>query len=338
MQRKHLQHLVCPVDHSELTLTEVSEEEDGRVKTGLLRSAGGREYNIVNFVPRFVPEENYCDNFGFQWKKHAKTQLDRFSKTNTSEDRFFQESKWERDLSGELIVEVGSGAGRFTTHAVSTGATVVSLDFSQAVDANYEHNGHADNLLIVQADLYQMPFRDDYFDRLMCLGVLQHTPDVKKAFESLPRILKPRGRMVCDIYIRDEGFLGTIKQWLKTKYWMRSITKHMEPSRLYARCRGYVGVVWPLVKLVSRVPKVGSKLVRFMCVADNGRTLGLSDTERREWAVLDTFDWFSPRFDSPQKLTTVQKWMAAGPYDQVEVHAGYNGVEARGVKLSEENS
>lgn len=305
---------------------------DGRVKNGKLRSAAGREYLVVDYIPRFAPQENYCDNFGFQWKKHAKTQLDRFSKTDTSKDRFFNETKWSRDLSGELIAEVGSGAGRFTEHAVSTGAMVISFDYSRAVEANYEHNGHAQNLLIVQADLYQMPLREACCDKVFCLGVLQHTPDVEKSFRMLPTILKSGGRMVMDVYIRNEGFLGSIKQVLKTKYWVRRLTKNMEPSRLYRRCESYVSTLWPLVRLVSRIPKIGSQCVRFMCVADNGKSLGLSDRERREWAILDTFDWLSPQFDSPQKLSTIQRWMDSGDFEEVEVHVGYNGIEARGTK------
>ena len=49
--------------------------------------------------------------------------------------KIFESSKWNRDLKGETILEVGSGSGRFTEHAVSTGAMVISLDYSIAVEA-----------------------------------------------------------------------------------------------------------------------------------------------------------------------------------------------------------
>lgn len=327
---KHLKHLVCPEDHSDLELVPGAVEVGGKVQTGILRSANGSEYQIVDFIPRFVPEDNYCENFGFQWKKHAKTQLDRFSDTNVSEERFFNESKWDRDLSGQTMVEVGSGAGRFTPHAASTGATVVSLDFSQAVEANYEHNGHLENLLIIQADLYNLPLRQGYFDKLICFGVLQHTPDVKKSFDALPKLIRNGGQMAIDCYVRNEGFVGTIKQALKTKYWARCITRHMPAERLYGMCRVYVSTLWPVVCLVSKIPKIGPKLVRFMVIADNGRGMGLDDKQRREWAVLDTFDWLSPAYDSPQKRSTIQYWMESAGLENIDVHYGYNGVEARG--------
>ena len=34
---------------------------------------------------------------------------------------------------------------------------------------------------------------------------------------------------------------------------------------------------------------------------------GLSAAEIREWAILDTFDMFSPEFDNPQKIADVAK-------------------------------
>src|SRR5439155_25559775 len=146
-----------------------------RVETGTLRCTACRqEYPILRFIPRFVPLENYASSFGFEWIKHARTQYDSASGASVSETRFFNETKWPRQMPGEAILEVGSGSGRFTEQAASTGAMVVSLDYSYAVEANYASNGARDNVLIVQGNLYQMPFRKSFFDRLLCIGVLQH--------------------------------------------------------------------------------------------------------------------------------------------------------------------
>jgi hypothetical protein len=39
----------------------------------------GNSFPIVNGVPRITLAENYADNFGMQWNKFDKTQLDRES-------------------------------------------------------------------------------------------------------------------------------------------------------------------------------------------------------------------------------------------------------------------
>jgi 2-polyprenyl-3-methyl-5-hydroxy-6-metoxy-1,4-benzoquinol methylase len=70
----------------------------------------------------------------------------------------------------------GSGAGRSTEVLATTGATVISFDLSSAVDANYRNNGQNANVLIVQASILDIPVRPRSMDKVMCLGVIQHTP------------------------------------------------------------------------------------------------------------------------------------------------------------------
>src|SRR5207248_3605674 len=133
-----------------------------------------------------------------------------------SEKRFFEETGWPRVLAREVILEVGSGSGRFTEQAASTEAFIISFDYSHAVEANYASNGARENVLIVQADIYAMPFRTEYFDKVFCFGVLQHTPDVRQAFLALPPMLKPGGELVVDVY--KKTFFRTC---LATKYYAR---------------------------------------------------------------------------------------------------------------------
>ncbi len=50
-------------------------------------------------------------------------------------------------------------------------------------------------------------------------------------------------------------------------------------------------------------------LRRFLPVVDMTDTFpaGLTEAERREWVVLDTFDMFSPEHDHPQRVATVAR-------------------------------
>jgi hypothetical protein len=125
MRIEHLKYLRCPKSGAELTLTDAV-EENGRVREGRLVSPSGESYPIVKFVPRFVDADNYAANFGFEWQVHARTQFDADAKHKMSEERVFGVTGWSRDLKGEVILEAGSGSGRFTEHLLSTGAMVVS--------------------------------------------------------------------------------------------------------------------------------------------------------------------------------------------------------------------
>jgi SAM-dependent methyltransferase len=220
-----------------------------------------------------------------------------YSGIPASEQRFFGQTGWPRDLGGEVILEVGSGSGRFTEQAAGTGATVVSLDYSYAVDANFASNGARSNVLIVQADVFAMPFRPQSFDRVFCFGMLQHTPSPSRAFATLPAVLKAGGSLCADIY--KVSFWRTIAQ---TKYWVRPFTRHMNPDRLYARVQRWVNFMWPLANIIRRLPK-GYAINWRLLVADYS-FLGLQGQMLKEWSYLDTFDMLAPRYDRPATRET----------------------------------
>jgi 2-polyprenyl-3-methyl-5-hydroxy-6-metoxy-1,4-benzoquinol methylase len=152
-------------------------------------------FPIINNIPRFVPIDNYSSSFGFQWNIFNQTQVDFYNKSNISSKKFYESTKWNKEqLNGKLILEVGSGSGRFTQVILETGANLYSLDYSTAVEANAKNNSNYSNLNLCQASVYQLPFEKNYFDFICCLGVIQHTPDVELSFSKMLDHLKPGGK------------------------------------------------------------------------------------------------------------------------------------------------
>lgn len=336
MKEEHLEYLACPFCKRDLVILEVQKQNGDSLETGILQcSKCNEKYNIIRHIPRFVPLENYAKGFGLEWTMHARTQYDSYSGANISETRFFGETKWSRKLDGQVILEVGSGSGRFTEQAASTGAMVVSMDLSDAVDANYASNGSKDNVLIVQGDIYKMPFRENSFDKLFCFGVLQHTPDVERAFMTLPHYLKSGGRLAIDVYAKRSGILRLLQRLTITKYWARPITKNIPPEKLYSLCKRYIEFMWPVSKLLNKTPYISNiwkHLKGRFLIADYTGVFKLSDEMLKEWAILDTFDMLSPAYDSPQFIETVRNWFKNADLRDIDVHYGYNGIEGRGTK------
>ncbi len=321
--------MVCPSCKSEFRLEPEETGADGRIQSGRLVCTGCRTaYPITGHIPRFVPAQNYASGFGFQWTVHAGTQCDSLNGTTLSEQRFFAETRWPRHLDGELVLEVGSGAGRFTEQAASTDAMVVSVDYSDAVDANYRLNGRKPNVLIVQGDLYQLPLRPASFDRAFCFGVLQHTPDVEGAFMALTEYLRSGGALAIDVYRRREG----LNALTMTHRWIRPVTRRANPQRLYRLTRWYVEAMWPLSRLISRLPRIGKKLNWMLLIADYRGLMNMPEALLKEWAILDTFDMLNPAYESPQTIETVQGWFRRAGLAQVNICYGYNGIEGRGMK------
>jgi ubiquinone/menaquinone biosynthesis C-methylase UbiE len=262
-----------------------------------------------------VEEHNYTDNFGFQWNKFQKTQIDRETKTSSfSRDRFFAATNWDKeDLTGKDILEVGSGAGRFTQIVLDhTKGNLYSIDYSDAVSANHRNNAHhGDRLKLFQASIYDMPFLDKSFDKVFCFGVLQHTPDFKKSVQCLVQKAKIGGEVVVDFY--------PIKGWytkISAKYMLRPFTKKMSHEKLLKKIDRNANRLIRTYNFFDRL-KLGMIAHRFLPMADINRTMpaNLSKEALREWVVLDTFDMFSPAYDNPQRVSTVEKWMRESGVD-----------------------
>ncbi len=328
MREIHLKHLACPKCRWDLEITQIEEQNGNSIKTGRLSCLHCKSiYDIIRHVPRFVPLENYAASFGLEWNKHARTQYDSYTGTNISEKRFFGDTKWPRNMEGQKILEVGSGSGRFTEQAASTGAMVVSMDYSPAVDANYQSNGNKENVLIVQGDIYSMPFKEGSFDKLFCIGVLQHTPEVKKAFLALPKPLKPGGKLVIDVY--------RAPSWFITAHVARVLFKKVNKQLLYNICKKYVNFMWPIVTRINRLPK-GNMINRFFfLIADYRGIYDLSEEILKEWAILDTFDSLTPAYTQAQRLETVKNWFDQAGLIYSEISYGGTGILGRGEVPSE---
>jgi SAM-dependent methyltransferase len=325
VREQHVAHLRCPACVNALTISEVTSRSNDDITEGSLRcSSCHATYPITRHIPRFVPLENYASGFGLEWTKHAKTQYDSHSGVPLSEERFFNETGWQRHLDGEIILEAGSGSGRFTEHALRTGATVVSCDYSYAVDANYESNGYNDNLLLVQADVFHPPFPTAYFDKIYCFGMLQHTPSPVRAFRSLLPLLKPGAEIVVDVYER-----SFVQSTIKTKYWVRPLLRRIPHQVLYRLVQRYVDLMWPVASMLRKIPELGYRLNWQLLIGDYSK-VGLSGPLLKEWAYLDTFDMLAPRYDNPQTHATVRAWFARAGLIDVRVQRGYNGIEGHG--------
>jgi len=276
-------------------------------QTGVnLADKEGNLFLQVNGVYRFANSSGYTSGFGYQWKKFKRTQLDKFSGQSISSNRFFAVTQWNREnLDHQNILEIGCGAGRFTQIVLDhTNANLYSLDYSEAVDANFENNGPNERLKLFQASIYEMPFAPDSFDKIFCFGVLQHTPDVKKSIACMIRVLKPGGELVVDFYPY-KGFWTKIN----AKYILRPLLKRIKHERLLSIIDYHLDWMMALSKFFNKI-KVGFLLNRFIPICDISSTLpaNLSGNEQREWVKLDTFDMFSPEHDHPQRKTNIEKY------------------------------
>lgn len=322
-----LELLRCPSTGQQLSI-ESDESSMSVIDVGWLASEDGQHrYPIRNGIPRFVPQSNYSDNFGMQWNHFRQTQLDSHTGLSISSDRFWLATGWSpADLKDQWVLDVGCGAGRFAEVVLNAGAKLVALDYSSAVDACYANLKHHPNLHVVQGDIYALPFALGKFPFVYSLGVLQHTPDVAKAFSALPPMVQGGGSLCVDFYWK------RFRTMFHTKYLLRPFTKHMEQPKLFGLLERWVPRLLATSQMLGSMPLIGRVLKRLVPVADYTGIFPLSEQQLKEWALLDTFDMLAPTYDNPQSAATAQRWFEEAKLLDIEVgHWGH--LVGRGKKL-----
>lgn len=291
MKESLLKILACPACKSDLKL--VVEKRDREIIEGkLICSNCHSNYPIHNYVPRFVHNEKYVQNFSMEWTLHWNTQLDSFSRTKESEDTFKAKTGLDlQKLKGKLVLDVGCGSGRFMEVVGNYGAEIVGIDMSFSVDSAFRNLGSKGNIHIIQADILSLPLKESCFDYIFSIGVLHHTPNTREAFRQLPKLLKSGGEIAIWVY-SDEGFLQKIYNRISSFY--RLFTTRI-PNRLLYRL-SYISIPLYYPKKV----KVLGMLLNLI--------LPTSVHPNKIWRVLDTFDWYSPKYQWKHENKEVVRW------------------------------
>jgi SAM-dependent methyltransferase len=264
----------------------------------VLVPASEQKPHRIDGVLRYVDSDSYAGSFGKEWNWFDETQLDRPSQNQVeSREAFFKKTGFSPDeLEGKVVLDVGCGMGRFAEVASSHGARVLGVDLSVAVDAAQRNLGALADTAFMQADVFDLPLQPESFDVIYSLGVLHHTPDTHAAFTQLPRLLRPGGRIAIWVYSNDRP------RWYRAADLYRKATTRMDEERLLKLCRAAV----PLGAFYrTRIGRYFSRL------------LPVSQHPNPEWRVLDTFDWYAPRFQWKHSWPEVEGWFEAAGLEDI---------------------
>lgn len=295
MKETLLRLLCCPVCAGDLAL-KTSRAEGGETLEGELSCAGcTKTYPVANGVPRFVATDKYVGNFSFEWLFYRKTQLDSHNRSSQSREEFTEKTGFApSELKGRTVLDVGCGTGRFMEVAAAAGAEVVGADLSFAVETAAENLKGNRNAHVVQADVFQLPFRSGAFDFIYSLGVLHHTTSTREAFLRLPPLLSAGGSVSIWVYSAE------------TRY-ERARNFFTDLYRFFT-CRMPVRLLWLLCHLAIPLYYL-KKLGKFGAALEV--VLPSSDSPRPEERVLNTFDWYSPRYQYKHTFAEVEGWFSS---------------------------
>jgi SAM-dependent methyltransferase len=261
--------------------------------------------------------------------------LDKVLGNDIGRKRLWLGTEWNPSwLAGRTLLEIGCGAGRFTGYFLQAGAEVWSIDMSSAVEVCSRNHKHNKKLHISQADVFALPFIPGSFDFVFMYGVMQHTPSPEGSLKIAIDMACPGGRIAIDVYHKKKQY-GRFS----SKYRWRWLTTKLPPVVLRRFVSWYIPR-WLVVDdwLAAHAPNLCSTIAGIVPCWNYRGILPLTDEQRMEWAVLDTYDALGARYDRP--FTRLEFVNSLNRIDGIEysVKRGGNGLEASITKLKLANN
>ncbi len=311
MKPRLLKLLVCPGCKGELTL--VTEETVGpEIMRGSLTCASCRiAYPVVAGIPRFVARDAYAESFGDEWHRFRTVQIDSLNGTTESADGFtLKTGLGPGDVHGRLVLDAGVGAGRYAEVMARWGAEVVGVDLTRAVDAAAQNLRAVPTVHLVQADIFALPFLDETFDIAYSIGVLHHTPDTAAAFRHVAHTVKKGGQLAVYVY----QAAGLARYFADT---FRAVSTRLPRPVVY-----YFSTVAVPLYFLHRVPGIGrvSQTVLPTNVHPHWR-----------WRWLDTFDWYTPKYQWKHRYPEVIRWFREAGFS--DLYVADEPICVRGLKV-----
>ena len=280
-------------------------------------------FPIINGIPRFIVDEKDLHNeeqaiynqtnkyFGFEWEYFKDWGFIPDEKVNESDKRkyfgglvshrtkgFDAKCRLKEELKAEnIILDAGCGNGRYTYEAAVRGnSTVIGVDLGTgSVESAFQNTKELENVLIIQANLHNLPFKKESFNASFSNGVLMHTGDAEKAFNEIARTLKPKASFVVNVYQKLN------EHWEFNDKIFREVTTKLN--------------IEELLELSKIIAKLG------LFFENKGYTNELRELNkviRIQGTLHHMFDWYSAPVATHHTYSELEKWFKNNKFQIID--------------------
>lgn len=328
MDVRFLEVLCDPTTKQNLQIESI-ESIGNNVITGFLLSENNK-YPIIRGVPRFNLtdySEDYTKSFGYQWNKWPYVQYEEENigkpmagHTLRMFERITEISVSEIKVSNEIFCDIGCGSGRFIDLLANGQTSIIGIDSSVAVEAAALKFLHNPNVLICQADVLNLPIKENQIDCVYSIGVLHHTANPAQGVSEIGRVMKIGGTAAISVYGKggyyDDQIVRMYRRFF-SKTW--PLFGHHLPL-LYSR------VVVSIFRPLEKFQKLKSLLKPILMYFPH---IQLPDYS---WSILDTFDSVTPSYQKGISPFELYSYMDQSGISRVKP-VDWGGTSLKGVRL-----
>ena len=213
MQKKFLKYLICPICKGKDLSTEGIESKSSQdyIENGKINCKNcENSFPIKNSVPYMIDEvgSKFPEmSFNKQWMlKKCKLLEPNLSSGKMPQERYQKILKTFNLKSfpdGSKFFDAGCGNGINGLEVARNNQNclvfMTDVTYEGVIETKKKSLG-LENVFVVQSDLMNLVFEEEFFDFVWCEGVLHHTPNTYEALKSLNRSVKIEGMLYIWLY------------------------------------------------------------------------------------------------------------------------------------------
>ena len=183
------------------------------------------------------------DTFGHEWEAHPELLPEHENEFHQYFDLVDVHS-----LTEATVCDLGCGSGRWSYQLRNQCRKLVLVDFSDAIFVARRNLRDCPTAIFMMGDLTNLPFRSDFADLIICLGVLHHLP--MPALAAVRRLKPLAPRILVYLYYALDNRPGYFRGLLAAVTALRRITSRITGSKMRATVSWlltlavYVPLIW----------------------------------------------------------------------------------------------
>ncbi len=143
------------------------------------------------------------------------------------------------DQPGGRVLDVGCGPGVMAQEMLNRGCQFWGVDpSSKMIAIGRNRFGDNDRIRLIQGDALRLALSADFFDAVLCMGVIDSVGDGRQAISEMVRVLKPGGTLILTFtnvfnpyaWWKNYAFYPVVAAWHRLRVRLGNPT--MKPGRI----------------------------------------------------------------------------------------------------------